>query len=75
MRHWSRRAIIGYVMLVFLTNFLASLTLLKAKKPELKNVKLLKKYLNKLTVTVVYPPNGFRFHILSNVSPDSEHFR
>jgi len=35
-----------------------------------KNVKLLKKYLMKLTVTVVYPPNGFRFHILANISPE-----
>lgn len=70
MRHWSKHAIIGYVLLVFLTNFLANLTLLKAKNPALKNVKLLKKYLNKLTVTVVYPPNGFRFHILSNISPE-----
>ncbi len=70
MRHWSRDAIIGHVVLVFLTNFLVNLTLQKAKKPALKNVKLLKKYLNKLTVTVVYPPNGFRFHILSNISPE-----
>jgi len=51
MRHWSKHAIIGYVLLVFLTNFLANLTLLKAKNPALKSVKLLKKYLTKLTVT------------------------
>ncbi len=70
MRHWSTDAIIGHVVLVFLTNFHANLTLLKARKPALKNVKLLKKYLTKLTVTVVYPPNGFRFHILSNISPE-----
>ncbi len=70
MRHWSKWAIIGHVVLVFLTNFLINLTLLKAKKPVVKNVKLLKKYLMKLTVTVVYPPNGFRFHILANISPE-----
>jgi len=70
MRHWSKWAIMGYVLLVFLTNFLINLTLLKAKKPVVKNVKLLKKYLMKLTVTVVYPPNGFRFHILANISPE-----
>jgi transposase len=69
MRHWSKWAIIGYVILVFLTNFLINLTLLKAKNPAVRNVKLLKKYLMKLTVTVVYPPNGFRFHILA------EHFK
>ncbi|MDI6809929.1 MAG: transposase [Candidatus Eisenbacteria bacterium] len=71
MRHWSKWAIIGYVVLVFLTNFLVNLTLLKAKsQPIVRNVKLLKKYLMSLTVTVVYPPNGFRFHILSNISPE-----
>ena len=34
-----------------------------------KNVKVLKKSLINLSMTVVYPPNGFRFHILSNVTP------
>jgi len=68
MRHWSKNAIIGYVVLVFLTNFLINLTLIKAKNPVVKNVKLLKKYMMKLTVTVVYPPNGFKFHILANVT-------
>lgn len=71
MHHWSKWAVIGYVVLVFLTNFLVNLTLLKAKgQPMVRNVKLLKKYLTSLTVTVVYPPNGFRFHILSNISPE-----
>lgn len=70
MRHWSKWAIIGYVILVFLTNFLINLTLLKAENPVVKNIKLLKKYLTKLTVTVVYPPNGFKFHILANISPE-----
>lgn len=32
-------------------------------------VSFLAKYLINLTLTFVYPPNGFRFHILSNVSP------
>jgi len=34
-----------------------------------KNVKVLKKSLINLSLTIVYPPNGFRFHILSNVTP------
>jgi len=33
-----------------------------------RNVKLLKKFLMNLTLTVVYPENGFRFNVLSNVS-------
>ncbi len=70
MRHWSRDAIIGYVVLVFLTNFLINLSLLKAKRPIIRNVKLLKKYLMSLTFTVVYPPEGFRYHILANVTDE-----
>ena len=34
----------------------------------MRNVKLLKKFLMNLTLTVVYPENGFRFNVLSNVS-------
>jgi transposase len=69
-RHFSPKAILGYILLVFLTNFIINLTLLEAKNPVVKNVKLLKNYLTNLTVTIVYPPNGFRFHILANVSPE-----
>jgi len=69
-RHWSDWAVIGYVIIIFLTNFLVNLTLNKAKKPLLKNLKLLKKYLMNLTLTVVYPPKGFRFHIVSNISEE-----
>ena len=36
----------------------------------MKNVKLLKKYLNNLTLTVVYPKNAFSFRILSNISQE-----
>lgn len=69
-RHWSKWAIIGYLLIVFLTNCLTSLTLHLAKKPVVKNVKLLKKYLNNLTLTIVYPKNRFRFTILANISPE-----
>ena len=69
-RHWSDWAVIGYVIIIFLTNFLVNLTLNKAKKPLIKNLKLLKKYLMNLTLTVVYPPNGFRFHIVANISEE-----
>lgn len=67
-RHWSTNAIIGYLFIVFLTNCLVNLTHFLAKLPVVKNLKLLKKYLNNLTLTVVYPKNRFRFTVLSNIS-------
>jgi transposase len=69
-RHWSKWAIIGYLVIVFLTNCLINLTLFLAKNPLVKNVKLLKKYLNNLTLTVVYPKNRFRFTVLANISEE-----
>lgn len=83
-RHWSKKAIIGYVLITFLTNFLINLTLflsennplklvktkIKHTKQQIRNVKLLKKYLNNLTLTVVYPRKAFRFTILSNISEE-----
>lgn len=71
-RHWSKWAIIGYLVVVFLTNCLINLTLFLAKNPLVKNVKLLKKYLNNLTLTVVYPKNRFRFTVLANISKEIE---
>lgn len=69
-RHWTKKAIMGYVLIVFLANFVMSLTLLKAKDPAVKNGKLLKNYLLNLTVAVVYPEKGFRFRVLANVSEE-----
>ncbi|PKP55257.1 MAG: hypothetical protein CVT89_09005 [Candidatus Altiarchaeales archaeon HGW-Altiarchaeales-2] len=69
-RHWSDKAIIGHVLLIFLTNFLVNLTLLRTPDSPVRNVKRLKKWLGNLTLTVVYPPSGFRFSILANVSPE-----
>jgi len=69
-RHWGKWAIIGYLVIVFLTNCLINLTLNLAKNPLVKNVKLLKKYLNNLTLTVVYPKNRFRFTVLANISEE-----
>ena len=70
MRHWSTDAIIGYILVIFLTNFLTNLTLLRAKNPVVKNTKLLKKYLRKLTLVIIYPPNGFKFRFLANICPE-----
>ena len=69
-RHWSTTAIIGYLFIVFLTNCLINLTHFLAKLPVVKNLKLLKKFINNLTLTVVYPKNRFRFQVLANVSPE-----
>jgi len=69
-RHWSTTAIIGYLFIIFLTNCLINLTHFLAKLPAVKNLKLLKKFLNNLTLTVVYPKNRFRFAVLSNISPE-----
>ena len=69
-RHWSKLAIIGYLTIVFLTNCIVQLTYFLSKNSVVKNVKLLKKYLGNLTVTIVYDKSLFKFKVLSNVSPD-----
>ena len=68
-RHWNKWCIIGIFFICFLANFLINLTEILSKNSPVKNVKVLKKSLINLSMTVVYPPNGFRFHILSNVTP------
>lgn len=67
-RHWSDLAVKGYLLLTFLTNFLVNLTLYLAKKPLVRDIRLLRKFLNNLTLTIAYPPNAFKFTVLSNVS-------
>jgi transposase len=67
-RHWSNLAVKGYLLLTFLTNFLVNLTLYLAKKPIVRDIRLLRKFLNNLTLTVAYPPNAFKFTVLSNIS-------
>jgi transposase len=67
-RHWSSLAVKGYLLLTFLTNFLVNLTLYLAKKPVVRDIRLLRKFLNNLTLTVAYPPNAFKFTVLSNIS-------
>ena len=65
-RHWNRQAVIGYLLIVFLTNCLVKLTHFLSKNSVVKNLKLLKKYLNNLTVTIIYRKNGLRERIFSN---------
>jgi transposase len=69
LRHWNKWSIIGVFFISFLANLLINLTLFLNKNSPIKQAKLLKKFLINLTLTVVYPEKGFRFHVLSNVSP------
>ena len=67
-RHWNKYAIIGALFICFLATAMINLTLNSCKNPDVKNFKLLKKYLGNLTLTVIYPQNAFRIRIVSNLS-------
>jgi hypothetical protein len=54
-RHWSKHAVIGFVLIVFLTKVLVSLTQYFCKNPVVKNLKVLKNFLTNLTLTIVIP--------------------
>ena len=69
-KYWSTRCVFGIIFLSFKANFLLNLTQFMSKASKNKNVKLLKNYLNNLTLTVVYPKKGFRFHVISNISSE-----
>ena len=69
-RHWSKKAVIGYLLIVFLTNCLIKLTHFLSNNIVVKNLKLLKKFLNNLTVTLIYRKNGLRERVLSNFSEE-----
>jgi len=69
-RHWSKHAVIGYVLIVFLTKVLVSLTQFFCKNPLVKNLKVLKNYLTNLTLTIIYPSFGYPVKIISNFSPE-----
>jgi len=69
-RHWNKTVVIGYLLIVFLTNCLIKLTHFLSKNSVVKNLKLLKKFLNNLTVTIIYPKNGLKYRVLSNFSKE-----
>lgn len=71
-RHWNNNCVIGIFFISFLANMLINLTQLLRKISPRKNVKLLKKHLQNLTLTVAYPENRFKFTILSNISTEIE---
>ena len=66
----TKEAIIGYLVIIFLTNCLVQLSRFLNKDIIDKNLKLLKKKLGSLTVTVIYSESVFKFSILSNISPE-----
>jgi len=69
LRVWTEHMVIGMVFIAYLANLIINLTLHFAEKTQgvmVKNVKNLKKFLINLTETVIYPPNGFRFRVISN---------
>jgi transposase len=70
LRHWNKWSVIGIFFICFLANLLIILTHILNRISPVRNVKLLKKHLINLTLTTVYPPKGFKFTILSNVSPE-----
>jgi len=57
-RHWNKHCVIGIFFVSFLANMLINLTQLLRKISSRKNVKLLKKHLQNLTLTVVYTKIG-----------------
>ena len=69
-RHWNKTVVIGYLLIVFLTNCLVKLTHFLSGDSVVKNLKLLKKFLNNLTVTIIYPKNGLKYEVLSNFSKE-----
>ena len=69
-RHWNKTVVVGYLLIVFLTNCLVKFTHFLSKNPVVKNLKLLKKFLNNLTVTIIYPKNGLKYRVLSNFSKE-----
>ena len=68
--HISKEAIIGYMVIVFLTNCIIQLSHLLNNSNVDKNLKSLRKTLNCLTLTTIYNKNVFKFSVLSNISDE-----
>lgn len=69
-RHWTENAVKGAVLLAFLASALARLTLLFTQNSLVKNLKLLKKYLVHLTLSIVRLKNGRKMMFASNFSDE-----
>ena len=73
-RQWSANAVKGVVLLVFLTNALVRLTQFLNGFCVVKNLKLLKKYLCDLTLSVIYRKSGGKSVFVCNFSDDLKAF-
>ena len=67
-RHWSKWAILGAIFICFLATAIYNLTVKFLKNSPVKNLKLLKKFLQNLTLVIIYPPGRFRVRVVSNVT-------
>ena len=68
--HVTKEAIIGYMVIVFLTNCLIQLTHFLNNDNVDRNLKSLKKKINCLTLTIIYDKSVFKFSVLSNISEE-----
>lgn len=68
--HITKEAIIGYLIVVFIANCIIQLTHFLNNSNVDKNLKLLKKSLNSLTVTFIYDKSALSFSVLSNISQE-----
>lgn len=73
-RQWTANAVKGVVLLVFLTNALVRLTQFLNGFCVVKNLKLLKKYLCDLTLSVIYGKSGGKSVFICNFSEDLKAF-
>lgn len=69
-RHWTENAVKGIVLVVFLASALVRLTQIFSQNSLVKNLKLLKKYLTHLTLSVVHLKNGRKMTFISNFSEE-----
>jgi hypothetical protein len=69
-RHGSKHAVIGFVLIVFLTKVLVSLIQFFRKNPIVKNLNVLKNFFTDLTLTIVYPKFSFGVRFISNFLPE-----
>ena len=71
-RHWNKSSVLGILFISFLANTLINLTqnpIEKQASGKTPNVKLLKKSLINLTVTIIQIKNRFKTRVVSNITP------
>ena len=68
-RHWSKWAILGAIFVCFLATSIYNLTVKILENSPVKNLKLLKKFLQNLTLVIIYPKGRFQLRVVSNVTP------